>query len=133
MSSYTQLPYGFRKKSEPIQFNLPKYYAESQYLNRLPYLSNKNDPDVDNKILNVIKNRKDLQKWLLATSDFGQELQEDVNAIVGGDEKFNNAVVRRALDLKNDGVFQYPEPLTVVFRDVKNFDMQNPIIGKLAT
>ena len=133
MSSYIQLPYGFRKKSEPIQFNLPKNYAESQHLNRLPYLSNKNDPDVDNKILNVIKNRKDLQKWLLATSNFGQELQEDVNAIVGGDEKFNNAVVRRALDLKNDGVFQNPEPLTVVFRDVKNFDMQNPIIGKLAT
>ena len=84
MSSYIQLPYGFHKNSEPIQFNLAKNYAESQYLNRLPYLSNKNDVDVDNKILNAVKNRKDLQKWLLATSDVGQELQEDVNAIVGG-------------------------------------------------
>ena len=87
MSSYIQLPYGFHKNSEPIQFNLAKNYAESQYLNRLPYLSNKNDADVDNKILNAVKNRKDLQKWLLATSDVGQELQEDVNAIVGGGER----------------------------------------------
>ena len=115
MSSYIQLLYGFRKKSEPIQLNLPKNYAESHYLNRLPYLSNKEQPDVDKKILDAVKNRKNLQKWLLAKSDLGQELQEDVNAFVGGDQKFNNAVVRRALDLKNDGVFQNPEPLTIVF------------------
>ena len=50
-----------------------------------------------------------------------------------GDEKFNNAVVRRALDLKNDGVFQNLQPLTDAFRDVKKFGTQNPIIGKLAT
>ena len=121
------------KKTKPIQLNLPKNYAESQYLNRLPYLSNKNKPDVDNQILNAAKNRKDLQKWLIATSDIGQEIQEDVNAIVEGDEKFNNTVARRTLDLKNDGVYQNPEPLTVVFRDVKKFDTQNSIIGKLAT
>ena len=42
----------------------------------------------------------------------------------GSDEKCNNAVVRRALDLKNDGVFQNPNPLTVVFRDVKKFDFK---------
>ena len=46
MSSYIQLPYGFRKKSEPIQFTLPKNYAETQYLNRIGYLSNKDDPAV---------------------------------------------------------------------------------------
>ena len=57
MSSYIQLPYGFVKKSEPIQINLPKNYAESQYLNRLPYLSNTN-PTVDNQILNAIKIEK---------------------------------------------------------------------------
>ena len=79
MLSYILLPYGFRKKTEPIQPNLPKNHVESQYLN----LPNK-DPIRDNQILNAVKNRKDLQKWLLATSDIGQEIQEDVNAIVGG-------------------------------------------------
>ena len=67
------------------------------------------------------------------SNDLGQELQEDVNTIVGSNENFNNAVVQEALDLKNDGVFQNPNPLTVAFRDIKKFDAQNPIIGKLAT
>ena len=49
------------------------------------------------------------------------------------DEKFNNTIVRHALDLKNDGRFQNPNPLNLTFRDVKKFDLQNPIIGKLAT
>ena len=30
------------------------------------------------------------KKWLLATSDYGDEIQEDLNAIVGYDKKFNN-------------------------------------------
>ena len=38
---------------------------------------------------------------LLATSDFGQEIQEEVNAIVRHNENFNNAVIRHVLDLKN--------------------------------
>ena len=133
MSSYIQLPYGFRKKSEPIQFTLPKNYAETQYLNRIGYLSNKDDPAFDNKLLDAVKNRKDLQKWILANSEFGQELQQDINEITGGDEKFNNAVVQRVLDLKNAGLFQNPEPINLVFSDIKKFDQQNPIIGKLAT
>ena len=74
-----------------------------------------------------------LQKWILATSEFGQELQQDINEITGGDEKFNNAVVRRVLDLKNAGLFQNPEPINLVFSDVKKFDQQNPIIGKELT
>ena len=132
MSSYIQLPYGFRKKSEPIQFTLPKNYVETQYLNGIDYISDKDYPAVKNKLLDAVKNRKDLQKWILATSEFGQELQQDINEITGGDEKFNNAVVRRVLDLKNAGLFQNPEPINLVFNDVKKFDQQNPIIGKLA-
>ena len=32
-------------------------------------------------------------------------MQEDLNAIVGYDEKFNDAIVRHTLDLKNAGDF----------------------------
>ena len=67
------------------------------------------------------------------TSDYGNEIQEDLNVIVGYDEKFNNAIVRHALDLKNEAVFHNPNPLNVTFRDVKKFDVLNPVIGKLAT
>ena len=45
----------------------------------------------------------------------------------------NNAIVRHALNRKDASVMQNPNPLNLTFRDVKKFDMQNPIIGKIAT
>ena len=81
--------------------------------------------------MNALKNR-DLKKWLLATSDYGQEIQ-DLNAIVGHDEKFNNAIVRHALDLKNEAFFRNPNPLNVAFHNVKKFYLVIPVISKLAT
>ena len=83
--------------------------------------------------MDVLSNRDDLKKWLLATSDYGDETQEDLNTIVGYDEKFNNAIVKHGLDLKNEAIFHNPNPLNVTFQDVKKFDLVNPVIGKLAT
>ena len=60
-------------------------------------------------------------------------MQEDLNAVVGYDEKFNNAIIRHALDRKDASVMQNPNPLNLRFHDVKKFDMQNPINGKIAT
>ena len=130
--SCIQLPYGFVKNNKKIQFNLLRNYEDFEYIKKLPYISNKG-PDVENKVLNALKNREDLKKWLLATSDYGQEIQDDLNAIVGYDEKFNNAIVRHVLDLKNEAVLRNPNPLNVTFQDVKKFDVVNPVIGKLAT
>ena len=53
-----------------------------------------------------MRNREYLKKWLLATSDYGNEIQEYLSAIVGYDEKFNNAIVRRALDRKDEAIFR---------------------------
>ena len=130
--SYIQLPYDMRRNEKQLQFNLPKNYEESQYIKRLPYIRDK-DPEFSNSIINIIKNCDDLKKWLLATSDYGQELQEDLNAIVGYNEKFNNAIVRHALDTKNAGIIHNPNPLNLTFRDVKKIDLQNPVLGKTAT
>ena len=55
MSSYIQAPYGFRKVSDPIQFSVPKNFEENQYLNRIGYLSNKDDPVVKNSVLEAVK------------------------------------------------------------------------------
>ena len=75
--SYIQLPYGFHKNSKQKQFNLPKSYETSQYVKRLPYITNMG-PDFDNKVIDSINNREDLKKWLLATSEYGNEIQEDL-------------------------------------------------------
>ena len=130
--SYIQLSYGLVRNEKRLEFNLPKKYEESQYIKGLPYIWNKG-LQFDNSIINVIQNRSNLKKWLLATSDYGRDLQEDLNAVVGYDEKFNNAIVRHALDRIDASVMQNPNLLNLTFRDVKNFYMQNPIIGKIAT
>ena len=121
MSSYIQVLYGYCKVSDQIQFLTPKNVEENQYLNRIGYISNKDDPVVKNNILDAIKNRKDLQKWILATSDFGRELQQDINEITGGDEKFNNAVLRRALDLKVMEYLEIPNQSVCFLMTLKSF------------
>ena len=101
-------------------------------LKEVPHLTNQN-PDIENDLLNLIRNRNDLKEWLLAISKYGDEIQQDLNAIVGHDEKFNNAIVRHALDLKDEAIFRNPNPINVTFHDMKKFDQVNPVIGKLAT
>ena len=130
--SYIQLPYDIVKNNKQVQFNLPSNYEESQYYKEVLYITNKSHA-VENNLLNLLRNREDFKKWLLATSDYGNEIQEDLNAIVGFDEKFNNAIVRHSLDLKDQAIFRNPNPINVTFHDMKNFDLVNPVIGKLAT
>ena len=126
--SYIQLPYGYVRNNKQVQFNLPSDYEESQYYKEVPYVTNQN-PAVENNLLNLLRNREDLKKkWLLATSDYGNEIQKDLNGIVGYDEKFNNAV-----DLKNQAIFCNPNLINVTFHDMKKIDLVNPVIGKLAT
>ena len=130
--SYILLPYGYVKNNKQVQFNLPSNYEESFYLIEVPHLTNK-DPTIENSLINLIKNRDGFKKWLLATGKYGNEIQDDLNAIVGYDEKFNNAMVRYSLDLKDEAIFCNPNPINVTFHDMKKFDLVNPVIGKLAT
>ena len=70
--SYIQLPYGLVRNGKRLEFNVSKNYEESQYIKRLPYIHDKG-PQFDSSIINVIQNRSDLKKWLLATSDYGMK------------------------------------------------------------
>ena len=45
--------------------------------------------------------------------------------------KFNQAVVCRAPDQRNKGVFEAPTPLSVTFKDANKFIIQNPVMGNL--
>ena len=48
-------------------------------------------------------------------------------------KKFTNAIVRHSLDLKDEIVFRNPNPINVMFYDMKKSDLVNPAIGKLAS
>ena len=95
--SYIQLPYDLVRNEKQLEFNLPKNYEESQCIKRLPYTQDKGS-EYSSSVLNCLRNRDDLKKWLLATRNYGHDLQEDLNAIVGYDKKFNNTIVRHILD-----------------------------------
>ena len=127
--SYIQLPYEVVNDERQAKFNLPKNYRASQYFKKLPYLCNTNDSDFQNSIVDTLNNRTDLRKYLLATSDYGRNIQENINSVVT-DGKFNNALVRHVLDEKNKGVFASSTPLSVTFKDEKKI-VQNPVIGNL--
>ena len=86
------MSYGYVKNNKQAQFNLPRDYEESQYYKEVPSITNES-PAAKSNLLNLLRNREDLKKWILATSDYGNGIQEDLNAIVGYAEKFNNAIV----------------------------------------
>ena len=93
--------------------------------------------DVENKhfqasISNVINNRHDLRNYLLATGDIGKSIQGNLKLAVT-DGKLNNAIIRHAVDTKDKHILANPNPLQVTFKDIKIFDAQNPIIGKVLT
>ena len=118
--SYIQLPYGYVENNKQVQFNLPNNYEESFYFEKIPYLTTQN-PAVENNLINLIRNRDDFKKWLLANSSYGDEIQQDVNAVVGFDEKFS-AIVRHALDLKDEAISPNPNSINVTFCDMKKVD-----------
>ena len=90
--SYLSLNFGLIRKEENIKVDLPKNYGASQYIKRLPYIS-REDPNLQNSIIDIVNNRSDLRKCLLATSDYGRNIQENINSLVDGG-KFNQAVVK---------------------------------------
>ena len=90
--SYLSLPFGLIRKEEEIKLDLSKNYGASQYIKRL-----------QNSIIDIVNNRSDLRKFLLATSNYGRNVQEIINSVVAGG-KFNQTIVRRVLDQKNKGV-----------------------------
>ena len=127
--SYISLPFGLVRKEKKTKLDLPKNYGGSQYIRRLPYIKNE-DPNFKNSIIDIVNNRSDWRKFLLATSDYGKNISENISAVVA-DGKFNQAVVRRALDQKNKGVSESTIPVSVTFKETKKFDIQNPVIGNL--
>ena len=49
------------------------------------------------------------------------------------DGKLNDAIIRHALNTKDKHILANPNPLQVTFKDIKKFNAQNPMIGKVLT
>ena len=87
---------------------------------------------LNNIIKNGVVNNLALQKSHLATGLLQDSVQQSLNVKVtnGG---FNDAAVRRELDLKYPSIMKKLNPIDFDFKDEAKFDVQNPIIGSLVT
>ena len=81
--SHLSLPFGLTRKEEKIKLDQPENFGGSQYIKRLPYIS-REDPNSQNSIIDIVNNRSDLRKFLLATNDYGRNIQEKINSVVTG-------------------------------------------------
>ena len=73
---------------------------------------------------------EDVQKYLLATSDFAKGMQDDNNLYVTRD-RLSNASFRQKPDPILKNIFGRQNPLELVFQDISTFDTENPVVGSL--
>ena len=128
--SYIQLPYGVVDNEPTFNLSNPKDYETSRYFRRLPYIDDLNTPKVQNEAINLINNRDDFRKYLLATSNLGSSLQDSINQVVT-DGEFNNAALRHILDNRDSDIFKVANPLSLVFKNANKFNLQNPVLGNI--
>ena len=120
----------YKKENTKRLKNFPAGYVGNFYRN----LSDRVD-NVQSNFLSAISNdasipKDDVQKYLLATSDFAKSIQTDINHYVTRG-RINNASFRQKLDPISRNIVQRQNPLELVFEDILTFDSENPIVGSL--
>ena len=74
--------------------------------------------------------KEDVQKYILATSDFAKSIQTDINHYVTRD-RINDASFRQKLDPISKNILRRQNLLELIFEDISKFDAENPIVGSL--
>ena len=132
--SYIQLPDTINKNVGKIQLNLPKDEKAKDLFAHLPYLANLKDPILQNRVDNLLKNREDLQRYILATEDLNRTIEESLELAVSHGRLNDESKVRHISE-RDDPTYNYfrknDNPLDVAYKQQVKFDVQNPIIGSL--
>ena len=117
-----------------MQLNIPKDEKEKDILEHLPYLANVKDLIFKNKVENLLKNREDLQSYLLATEDLNKSIDDSFQLAVTHGKLNDESAVRHVSERDNPKYNFFKKndnPLDVVYREQAKFDVQNPVIGSL--
>ena len=111
---------------------MPKNEKTKDLFANLPYLANLKDPILQNKVEDLLKNREDLQKYLLATEDLNNTIEESLQLAVTHGKLNDETAVRHVSERDDPKYFRKNDnPLDVVYTEQAKFDVQNPIIGSL--
>ena len=131
--SYFSLPRGKLHKKEEIKKlnNLTSNYSRLFYKDR----ANNVDVDLPSTVANKILAEgqpltDDIKNLLLGTSDYAKAIQSDIDLYVNR-ARHNEASFHRKLNPIEKSVWRTENPLALLFKDVANFDAQNPAIGSL--
>ena len=90
--SYVSLTLRLIQKDKQIKLDLPKYYAASQYIKRLPYTENE-DTNFQNTIMDLVNNRMIFKSTYLLRAGMEILSKKKINTIKD-DGKYNYAMVR---------------------------------------
>ena len=132
-NGYIKLPYGFvsnEKDKEKIRFNLPINYKKDLLFRKVPYFAEVNNSAINDVVSGKKKDDLSIQKFLLSKGVLEDAILDNLDMIVT-DRKFNNVSIRRKLDKKYPSIMKKPTVSNFLFRDKKQFDLQNPVIGGL--
>ena len=132
-NSYIKLPYGLvsdEKNKEKIRFDLPLNYKKDVLFQQVPYFAEANNPAIDDVVSGNKRDDLSIQKFLLSKGVLEDAVLDNLDMIVS-DRKFNNAGIRRKLDLKYPSIMKKPTASNFLYRDLKQFEVQNPVIGGL--
>ena len=111
----------YKKKNTRRLKNFPAGYVGNFYRNLANNVNT--DSDFYSKIAaDTDISKEDVQKYLLATSDFAKSIQTDIN---------HYASFRQKLDPISKNILRRQNPLELVFEDISTFDAENPIVGNL--
>ena len=120
----------YKKENTKVLKNFPAGYVRNFYRNLSDRVNN-----AQSNFLSAISNdtsipKDNVQKYLLATSDFAKSIQTDINHYVTRD-RINNASFRQKRDPISRNIIPKQNPLELVFEDISTFDSENPIVGIL--
>ena len=119
----------YKKENTKKLKNFPAGYVGRFYRNLADCVDTNNDffANISNDT-NIPK--EDVQKYLLATPDFANSIQTDIDHYVTRD-RINDASFRQKLDPISKNILRRQNPLELVSEDISTFDAQNPIVGSL--
>ena len=130
MRGFISLPRNrIHEKEETKKLNLSSSFIESFYKDFLDGIDFSQDNDFQQQLVNNPLS-KDVKKFLLATNDFGEEIQGELDLYITNN-RLNEASFRRRFDPISKNIIRNKNPIELLFKDVKHFDAQNPVIGSL--
>ena len=121
----------FIKTETKKLYNLPSDFEKTFYRVWIDGIDFSLDTDFQGNIVSQAP-IEDVKNFLLATSEFGEENQAEIDLYVTND-RLGEASFRRKLDPMSKSIIRNQNPVMLVFKDIflRTFDVRNLKIGSL--